>query len=328
MMNEINELKLLFVGYDEFTKNVMEVITNDDNIIDIIGVIDLNESNKYEIKKNGIEVLDLDYLNQINETNKKIDVIFVTEEISNNSEIMNQLRAINTIILDNNSLELIKVFINVNQSLKKNVNESEKLKEELNAILNATGEAIQVVDKDGVIKYVNKAFTEVTKIPSDKRINYNILDFYDHGALADALKTHKPVFGKVLTTETNVVVICNASPTFVNGKFDGAVGVFRDITDIIKSVNQPEKSENNTSNNNDNIEYLKALEIGKIIIQSTLKKENIQSLTFLNLEQIDDVAKAKLLNNYYNIPEKIYDDLKKLSNRMILEMEEEKLVKD
>ena len=92
-MNEINELKLLFVGYDEFTKNVMEVITNDDNIIDIIGVIDLNESNKYEVKKNGIEVLDLDYLNQINETNKKIDVIFVTEEISNNSEIMNQLRA-------------------------------------------------------------------------------------------------------------------------------------------------------------------------------------------------------------------------------------------
>ena len=75
-----------------------------------------------------------------------------------------------------------------------------------------------------------------------------------------------------------------------------------DITDIIKSVND-DNTENKGTSNNDNIEYLKALEIAKIIVQETLKKDNLKSLSFLNVEQVDDIVKAKLLNTYYNIPE-------------------------
>ena len=75
-----------------------------------------------------------------------------------------------------------------------------------------------------------------------------------------------------------------------------------DIVDIIKSVNDGD-TENKGTNNNDNIEYLKALEIAKIIVQETLKKDNLKSLSFLNVEQVDDIVKAKLLNTYYNIPE-------------------------
>ena len=74
-----------------------------------------------------------------------------------------------------------------------------------------------------------------------------------------------------------------------------------DIVDIIKSVN--DGNTENKGTNNDNIEYLKALEIAKIIVQETLKKDNLKSLSFLNVEQVDDIVKAKLLNTYYNIPE-------------------------
>ena len=78
-----------------------------------------------------------------------------------------------------------------------------------------------------------------------------------------------------------------------------------DISDIIESVNQKENNNKSDNNNNstDNLEYLKSLEIAKIIVQETLKKDNIQSLSFLNNEQIDDIVKARLLNTYYNIPE-------------------------
>ena len=76
-----------------------------------------------------------------------------------------------------------------------------------------------------------------------------------------------------------------------------------DITDIIKSVNQEEKVDNSENTNNLNLESLKALEIAKIIVQETLKSENIKSLSFLNPEQVDDIVKARLLNNYYRIPE-------------------------
>jgi hypothetical protein len=78
-----------------------------------------------------------------------------------------------------------------------------------------------------------------------------------------------------------------------------------DIKEIIKSVNQDEKPDNtdNTNDSNLNIEYLKALEIAKIIVQETLKEKNIKSLSFLNGEQVDDIVKANLLNTYYQIPE-------------------------
>ena len=76
-----------------------------------------------------------------------------------------------------------------------------------------------------------------------------------------------------------------------------------DIKDLIKSVNDEDNSKGNANVDNANLENLKALEVAKIIIDKTLKKENIKSLSFLNVEQVDDIVKARLLNNYFNIPE-------------------------
>lgn len=79
-----------------------------------------------------------------------------------------------------------------------------------------------------------------------------------------------------------------------------------DIADIIKAIDKTENKDNEPANNNDNnlnVEALKALEIAKIIVQETLKDKNLKSLSFLNNEQVDDIVKAKLLNEYYQIPE-------------------------
>jgi len=76
-----------------------------------------------------------------------------------------------------------------------------------------------------------------------------------------------------------------------------------DIKDLIKSVNKEDDNNNNSNTDNVNLENLKALEVAKIIISETLKEKNIKSLSFLNPEQIDDIVKARLLNNYFNIPE-------------------------
>ena len=77
-----------------------------------------------------------------------------------------------------------------------------------------------------------------------------------------------------------------------------------DIGQLLNKVNNVEEDKKNNSGNNAiDIDSLKALEIGKIIVQESLKVENLQSLTFINPEQIDDIVKARLLNAYYNIPE-------------------------
>ena len=78
-----------------------------------------------------------------------------------------------------------------------------------------------------------------------------------------------------------------------------------DIGQLLNRVNDVEedKKNSNKSNNAIDIDSLKALEIGKIIVQESLNLDNIKSLTFINPEQIDDIVKARLLNAYYNIPE-------------------------
>ena len=78
-----------------------------------------------------------------------------------------------------------------------------------------------------------------------------------------------------------------------------------DIGQLLNKVNDVEedKKNGNRSNNSIDIDSLKALEIGKIIVQESLNLDNLQSLTFINPDQIDDIVKARLLNAYYNIPE-------------------------
>ena len=78
-----------------------------------------------------------------------------------------------------------------------------------------------------------------------------------------------------------------------------------DIGQLLNKVNDVEedKKNGNRSNNTIDIDSLKALEIGKIIVQESLNLDNLKSLTFINPDQIDDIIKARLLNAYYNIPE-------------------------
>ena len=78
-----------------------------------------------------------------------------------------------------------------------------------------------------------------------------------------------------------------------------------DIGQLLNKVNDVEedKKNGNRSNNPIDIDSLKALEIGKIIVQESLNLDNLKSLTFINPDQIDDIVKARLLNSYYNIPE-------------------------
>jgi PAS domain S-box-containing protein len=234
MVSVIPEIKVLFIGYDESTEEIINELKNFKNQINIVGIVRLDDNDDIKLKNNDIVFLNSNYLDRVLNNNHNIDIFIVDDKVNSDNKIIKKLETLNVAVLHKNSLSLLKLLLNTNRNLKNDAKESEKLKEELNEILNATAEAIQVVDENGIVKYVNNAFTDITNIPSEQRINYNIMDLYEHGAIADVLTSQKPIFGKVLTTETNVVVICNASPIFVKGEFNGVVGVFRDITDVTK----------------------------------------------------------------------------------------------
>ncbi len=117
--------------------------------------------------------------------------------------------------------------------------ETRLLKGELLAILNSVQDAIEVVDANGIIKYVNPAFSRVTGIPEQKRINRSIFDVSPHGALAQALIQQKPVTGyRTRVGGSAADVISNASPIVVDGEIMGAVVVFQPVGDILKLMDE------------------------------------------------------------------------------------------
>ncbi len=117
--------------------------------------------------------------------------------------------------------------------------ETRLVKGELQTILNAVQDAIEVVDAGGVIKYVNPAFTRVTGIPEEERVNCNIFEVSPHGALAQSLIQQKPVTGyRTYVGGSDADVISNASPIFVDRELMGAVVVFQPVGDILKLMDE------------------------------------------------------------------------------------------
>jgi len=117
--------------------------------------------------------------------------------------------------------------------------ENRLLKGELEAILNAVPEAIEVADADGTIRYVNPSFSRVTGIPAYERVNRNIFDVSPHGALAQCLIRQKPITGyRTYAGGSEVEVISNASPIIVDGEITGAVVVFQPVDDVLRLMEQ------------------------------------------------------------------------------------------
>ncbi|TDA67870.1 MAG: PAS domain-containing protein [Clostridia bacterium] len=121
--------------------------------------------------------------------------------------------------------------------------EARRVKGELQAILNAVQEGIEVADASGVVKYVNHAFTRITGIPEERRVGENILEASPNGALARVLISQKSVTGlRTKVGGAGVEVISNASPIVVDSKIEGGVVVFQPMTDLLKLMEELQNS--------------------------------------------------------------------------------------
>lgn len=167
------------------------------------------------------------------------DVIF---EVTGDKELVQQLQAIipdSTTLVDARTANIMLTVIRDREELLK----IKETKEQLSVILNSAQEGIQMVDKNGIIQYVNEGFTRITGIPASQRIGTNVFDVSADGALAEVLKTGKPCIGKLnRAVGSNAQVISNALPVIVNGEMTGAVVVFQDISEVIRLTKELKRS--------------------------------------------------------------------------------------
>jgi len=206
--------------------------------INIVGIADKNPHAPGMLlaKKDGV-FNTTDYVELIRKPG--IDVII---EATGQNEVQSRIHHVkhgDTAVMEAQAADLMMLILEEKEKLL----EIKKIKGELSAILNSVQEAIEVADMNGLIKYVNPAFSRVTGIPEETRIGQNIFEVSPDGALAQAILTQKPVTGQrkqVGGSESEV--ISNACPIEIDGSIYGAVVSFQPITDIMKLMEELKNS--------------------------------------------------------------------------------------
>ena len=233
----MKKLKVGIIGAGKGGSSLLETLMEMDNI-QIEGVADIDPSAPGLIvaKKVGIKCF----------TNAQellssctTDVVF---EVTGSKELVKELRKElpdETVLVEAPAVNILLSIIRERKELL----EIKEVKEQLSIILNTAHEGIQMVDRNGIIKYVNQGYTRITGIPASKRIGASVFEVSPDGALAEVLRTGKPCMGKRnKAVGSNAEVISNASPIIINGEMTGAVVVFQDITEVLRLTEELQRS--------------------------------------------------------------------------------------
>ena len=233
----MSKIKVAIVGAGDGGSSIYRVL-REIEIVQIIGVADINTASPGMILARKDKVFVTDKFEEL-VVRPEIDVII---EGTGNVEVqrkIHKLKQPGTAVMEALAGNLLMAILQAKEELL----EIKKLKSELWAILNSVQEAIEVADNTGLIKYVNPSFTRVTGIPESQRVGKNIFEVSPHGALAQALVKQKPVVSyRSKVGGSGVEVISNAAPILVEGEMEGSVVVFQPITDILKLMEELQKS--------------------------------------------------------------------------------------
>ncbi|MDW7651592.1 MAG: sigma 54-interacting transcriptional regulator [Bacillota bacterium] len=233
----LSKIKVAVVGAGDEGSSVYRVLREIENV-QIIGIADINLASPGMILARKDKVFVTDNFGEL-VVKPEIDVIIEATGKPDVQKQIHKLKHTGAAVMEALAGNLLMVILQAKEELL----EVKKLKSELWAILNSVQEAIEVTDNTGLIKYVNPAFTRVTGIPEAQRVGKNIFEVSPHGALAQALVKQKPVVGyRSKVGGSGVEVISNAAPILVEGEVEGSVVVFQPITDILKLMDELQKS--------------------------------------------------------------------------------------
>lgn len=124
-------------------------------------------------------------------------------------------------------------------------------------ILKSIQEGVQVVDCEGIIRYVNDAFLKILGLSKQERIGKSVFEVSPDGSIAAVLKTGQPV-NKLRNRPkgTSVELISSAAPIKICGQMIGAIAINEDIKDIIHLTEKLRKSKVMVDSLSEKIGYL------------------------------------------------------------------------
>lgn len=94
-------------------------------------------------------------------------------------------------------------------------------------------DGILIIDTDEIVKYINPAYTKLTKVTYDEIVGNKLRDIRPGARLQSVLSGKKPIVG-ALREESDIQYTVNMSPIFNNSELVGAISVVSNIDDIYK----------------------------------------------------------------------------------------------
>jgi PAS domain S-box-containing protein len=132
----------------------------------------------------------------------------------------------------------VAVFRDITEikTLTEQVSDLWKARNLLEAVIDATEDAISVADEQGNNIIVNSAYTKITGLPKEAVLNKPVtIDIAEGESMhLQILRTGKPVRNvRMKVGPAKKEVIVNVAPIFIDGKVRGSVGVIHDISEIM-----------------------------------------------------------------------------------------------
>ncbi|WP_245592084.1 sigma-54 interaction domain-containing protein [Clostridiisalibacter paucivorans] len=139
------------------------------------------------------------------------------------------------IIVDNDVKGAIALFQDVNEhsNLLKELEEQKNVSRILNTILDTIYDGIVVVDKDGYITMISKAYTNFLNVEEKSVVGRHVTDVIENSRMHIVAKTGKSEIANIQKIKGNYM-IATRIPMIKNGKTIGAVGkvLFRNINEL------------------------------------------------------------------------------------------------
>ncbi len=162
-----------------------------------------------------------------------LDVIVETTKQPEIAEQIHKLKNPETQVVEASSLELMVAL----------GDKKERTEAELFSLLGSVNDVIQIVDKNGVITYVNKAFEGATGLVAQEIIGQSIFEKQADNPIVQALKSRQQISGKKFCfANSSKEFNYSATPIIVRNEVVGAVGIFKVLPDIIKLMEELQRS--------------------------------------------------------------------------------------
>ncbi|MBQ3437747.1 MAG: sigma 54-interacting transcriptional regulator [Fusobacterium sp.] len=105
------------------------------------------------------------------------------------------------------------------------------INQDMRNIFDSLYDGILIIDKLGIVKYINPSYTRITKLKENEIINKKLLDIRKDSHLTEVMKTGKKKIGLYRTIE-DIKYLVNMVPIFDNGQIIGGISVVNDMHDI------------------------------------------------------------------------------------------------